>query len=148
LRRSIRALEVIFHSGRKFSEQKRKSGSPYRTLQLGLNLPRPVLYARIDARIEEMVAAGLVAEVKDLLDSGYATDLPPLTAIGYRQIVAYLQGEISLEDGIQQIRRDTRKFVRRQANWFKTTDPQIHWFQAGEETVEAMSKEIQKFLES
>ena len=148
LRRSIRALEVLFHSGRRFSDQQKKSGAPYRILQLGLNRPRPELYARIDARIDNMVDSGLVEEVKDLLESGYAEDSPPLTAIGYRQIVAYLDGEMTLEEAVQQIRRDTRKFVRRQANWFKATDPQIHWFQAGEETLDAMSQQIQKFLES
>lgn len=148
VRRSVRALEVIYHTGRKFSDQRRKSGAPYRTLLLGLNRPRPELYARIDARVEKMVADGLVEEVKNLLAQGYTEDLSPLSAIGYRQMIAYLRGEITLEDGMQLIKRATRKYVRRQANWFKSNDPDIYWFQAGDRPVEAMSKRIEEFLES
>lgn len=148
LRRSIRALEVIFHTGETFSSQQGRSGTLYRVLIMGLNRPRPELYARIDARIENMVANGLVEEVQGLLDKGYSPDLPPLSAIGYRQIIDYLQGDITLEEGINQIKRSTRQFVRRQANWFKTTDPEIHWFQDGSGSIDAMRDLIEKFLES
>ncbi len=148
VRRSIRALEVIFHTGRKFSDQQRKSGVPYRTLLLGLTRPRPELYARIDTRIEKMVEDGLVKEVSCLLADGYAEDLPPMTAIGYRQMISHLRGEISLEEGIRLIKRATRQYVRRQANWFKIDDPEIHWFQASDQPVEAMCRRIKKFLES
>lgn len=129
LRRTIRALEVIFLTGRRFSEQRRKTGrSPYALLQIGLKRPRPELYARIDARIEAMLAAGLVDEVRGLLNSGYSPDLPNLSAIGYREITAYIRGEMTLEEAVAQMKRLTRVFVRRQANWFRDTDPTIHWF--------------------
>jgi tRNA dimethylallyltransferase len=135
LRRTIRALEVIFVTGKRFSEQRGRAESPYRLLTLGLNRPRSELYARLDARIEAMFANGLLDEVQKLLEGGYSPDLPSLSAIGYRQCVAVLQGKMSREQAILEIKRATRIFVRRQANWFKQDDPTIHWFNAGELTI-------------
>lgn len=146
LRRTVRAWEVILTTGRRFSEQRQRGASPYRLFQLGLNRPRAELYARIDARIDAMLAAGLVEEVAGLLAAGYSPDLPALSAIGYRQIITHLQGHIRLEEAVEQIRHDTRVFVRRQANWFKPDDPDIHWFQAGLQPVELMEAEIQRWL--
>ncbi len=130
LRRTVRALEVIFHSGRRLSSQRRRAGSPYSLLKIGLRRPRSELYARIDARIDAMLAAGFIDEVTGLLETGYTADLPTLSAIGYGEMVAYLQGRMSLEEALRQIKRRTRSFVRRQANWFKESDPSIHWFDA------------------
>jgi tRNA dimethylallyltransferase len=138
LRRTIRALEVIFLTGQRFSDQSQQTTSSYRLLQIGLILPRQVLYARIDERIDSMLSLGLVSEVQRLLDQGYAPDLPPFSAIGYREIIAYLQGKISLEEAVMLIKRQSRVFVRRQANWFKETDPLIHWFDAQSLVVEAV----------
>jgi len=134
VRRTIRALEVIFSTGQKFSEQRRKSESPYNALQIGLTRPRPELYARVDQRIADMLAAGLVDEVRGLLDQGYPPDLPAFSAIGYKQIIDHLQGEISLNEAVILIKRLTRIFVRRQTNWFRLTDPQIHWFAPNEQS--------------
>jgi tRNA dimethylallyltransferase len=148
LRRTVRALEVIFQTGRRFSDQRRRSSSPYNLLQLGLIRPRPELYARVDARIVAMLAAGLVDEVKGLLAQGYSPDLPALSAIGYREIIAYLMGEISLGEAEALIKRNTRIYIRRQANWFKANDPEIRWFQAGIPGVEdEMEELIRKWLE-
>jgi tRNA dimethylallyltransferase len=147
LRRTVRALEVIFSTGRRFTEQRQQTSSPYSLLQLGLTRPRAELYARIDARIDEMLAAGLVEEVRGLLESGYSPDLPVLSAIGYREIIAYLQGKMTLEEAVLQIKRSTRIFVRRQANWFKANDPLIQWFQVGADTFSEMAAKIQTFLE-
>lgn len=146
LRRTIRALEVIFLSGKPFSAQKSRGPSRYRLLQLGLTRPRSELYERLDTRIETMVATGFADEVQDLLDSGYSSDLPSLSAIGYRQIAEYLRGEINLEEAVILMKRMTRKFVRRQANWFKLDDPNIQWFQAGSDEVTAMENTIWQFL--
>jgi tRNA dimethylallyltransferase len=131
LRRTVRALEVIFSTGRRFSEQRGSGPSLYDLFQLGLTRPRPELYARIDARIEAMLAGGLVDEVRGLLAGGYSPDLPAFSAIGYREVIACLQGRISLEEAQMLMKRLTRQFVRRQTNWFKETDPQIRWFQPG-----------------
>jgi tRNA dimethylallyltransferase len=133
LRRTVRALEVIFTTGQRFSEQRSSSPSPYRQLSLGLSRPRPELYARIDRRIDAMLAAGLVDETHRLLGKGYSPDLPSMSAIGYREIIAHLLGVITLQEAVIQIRRNTRTYVRRQANWFKPDDPEIHWCDLGGE---------------
>ncbi|MCU0488432.1 MAG: tRNA (adenosine(37)-N6)-dimethylallyltransferase MiaA [Anaerolineales bacterium] len=147
LRRTMRALEVIYSTGRRFSDQRQRGESPYRILQLGLWRPRPELYARIDARIQDMLANGLIEEVRGLLVKGYSTDLPALSAIGYRQILEYLSGSLSLGEAVAQIQRATRVFVRRQANWFKPDDPDIHWFQAIDGVEAAVEKTVRQFLD-
>ncbi len=134
VRRTVRALEVIFTSGRPFSTQRGVSDSPYRLIGIGLKRPRPELYERIDQRIEAMFANGLLNEVQSLLEKGYPADLPTMSAIGYRECVAVLQGEMSLEEAKTQMKRLTRIFVRRQGNWFKHDDAEIKWFEMGDKT--------------
>jgi tRNA dimethylallyltransferase len=147
LRRTIRALEVILLTGEKFSAQKSRGPSRYRLLQLGLSRPRSELYARVDARIEAMMQAGFVAEVQDLLAAGYSPELPSLSAIGYRQVIQYLQGEMEFDEAIRLMKRITRNFVRRQANWFKINDPHIQWFEAGSQVVDQMEAAVWAFLQ-
>jgi tRNA dimethylallyltransferase len=130
LRRTVRALEVILTSGRRFSEQRGQVESSYHLMVVGLHSPRPELYTRIDARIEAMFANGFLDEVRRLLESGVSPDLPSMVSIGYRQGAAVLRGEMTVEEAKKQMRRLTRIFVRRQANWFKADDPQIRWFEA------------------
>jgi tRNA dimethylallyltransferase len=127
-RRVIRALEVALTTGQSFVAQRRKSPPPYHIITLGLTLPRAELYARIDARVDAMLAAGLVDEVQALSAKGYGWDLPAMSALGYKQIGAYVRGECDLAEAVRRIQHDTRVFVRRQANWFKLTDPNIRWF--------------------
>lgn len=145
VRRTIRALEVVFCTGRRFSDQRRRGPSAYRTLLLGLARPRAELYARIDQRIHQMIQNGLVEEVKRLLAQGYSPDLPSLSAIGYGEVIAHLQGQLSLEEAVTQIKRRTRQFVRRQANWFKPNDPHIRWFQVTPDIVDRLTREVQAF---
>jgi len=149
VRRTIRALEVILTTGKRFSSQRKKSGeSPYQLLTIGLRRPRAELYERVDLRIEKMFAAGLLVEVQNLLNAGYAAKLPSMSAISYRECVAVLNGEISKDEAIAQIKRTTRVFVRRQANWFKDDDRRIHWFEAGDaDVVIQMERIIQRWLE-
>lgn len=146
-RRTIRALEVIFSTGELFSAQRTRMPSLYHSLVLGLTRPRADLYARIDARIEAMFQDGLVNEVQHLLDCGYSDELPNLSAIGYREVCAYLQGKMTLEQAKSTMQRQTRIFVRRQANWFKPDDPRIQWFTAGQGTLNAMTDVIIKWFE-
>ncbi len=127
-RRVLRALEVATLTGESFVAQRTRQAPPYRFVWLGLILPRLELYARIDARIDGMLAGGLVTEVEGLVAKGYHWDLPALSALGYREIGAYLRGECTLSAAVGTLKRDTRRFVRRQANWFRSTDPQIRWF--------------------
>lgn len=144
VRRTIRALEVIFLTGRKFSYQRGKGVSRYTLMKIGLQRPRSELYARIDARIDAMLQAGLVDEVKTLLKAGYPKDLATFSAIGYREIIAYLDGKISLPEAVILMKRATRQYVRRQANWFKSSDADIAWFNVGSNTF----SQIGKFIET
>jgi tRNA dimethylallyltransferase len=127
LRRSIRALEVIFTTGELFSTQKDKQPPDLDFKIIGLSRPREELYSRVDLRIEAMFETGFVDEVKNLLDKGYNQDLPTLSAIGYREVIQFLNGDITLEETKVQMRKKTREFIRRQANWFKPNDPNIEW---------------------
>jgi tRNA dimethylallyltransferase len=148
VRRTIRALEVILSTGKRYSAQRASGYKLYDPLLLGLTRPRVELYQRIDERITKMIDSGFIDEVRRLLDLNYSPDLPTMSAIGYREIVAYIQGKITLDEAISLIRRRTRIFVRRQANWFKESDPSIHWFPVSENTIIEMEITIKKFLES
>ena len=130
LRRTVRALEVILLTGRRFSEQRGASEIPYRLLTIGLRRSRHDLYARIDARIDAMLQDGLIEETRQLLRSGYGPDLPAFSAIGYSQCAQVINGDIDLRQARLQMQRLTRMFVRRQSNWFKESDPTITWFDA------------------
>jgi tRNA dimethylallyltransferase len=135
VRRTIRALEVTLRTGKRFSAQRQRSESPYSLLMVGLKRPRAELYRRVDERIDAMLASGLVEEVRALLESGYMPDLPTMSAIGYREVAAFLRGEMTLEEAAQQMKRLTRRFVRHQGAWFSEKDPAIHWFEAGDPRV-------------
>jgi tRNA dimethylallyltransferase len=142
-RRTIRALEVIFTTGRKFSEQRGQGDSPYQLITIGLNRPRAELYQRVDERIEKMFADGLLDEVRGLLNQGCSPTLPSMSAIGYRECVSVVKGELTTEQAKAEMKRITRVFVRRQANWFKESDPQIRWFHPASEN---SHKEIEEFI--
>lgn len=144
VRRTVRALEVIFRTGERFSDQRRKRVCPYSPIMLGLHRSRDELYQRIDERVDQMLAQGLVGEVQDLLHAGYSRDLPTMSAIGYGEIMAYLQGEYPLEEAIRLIKRNTRIFVRRQANWFKPDDQRITWLDASGTVIDEMEKIIRR----
>ncbi len=128
VRRTIRALEVVFRTGKRFSELRDRSAPRFPILMIGLKRPRAELYKRIDDRIEEMITDGFISEVERLLKNGYSLQLPTISAIGYKEIGEYLNGQLSLEDAKIAMKRRTRIFVRRQANWFKESDSTIHWF--------------------
>jgi tRNA dimethylallyltransferase len=134
-RRTIRALEVIFTTGRKFSEQRGSGDSPYDLVTIGLIRPREELYQRVDERIEKMFTDGFLDEVKGLLGKGYSPTLPSMSAIGYRECVSVVKGLMTVEQAKAEMRRITRVFVRRQANWFKESDPNIHWFHPSRENL-------------
>lgn len=128
VRRVVRALEVQRLSGRPISEQQARPGSPYTWWIAGLRRPRPALYARIDRRIEAMLAAGLEQEVRALVAAGHGFDLPAMSSLGYREWQAYFEGRAEREAVLRAIRRNTRILVRRQGAWFRAADPRIDWF--------------------
>ncbi|HNK64094.1 MAG TPA: tRNA (adenosine(37)-N6)-dimethylallyltransferase MiaA [Anaerolineales bacterium] len=136
VRRTIRALEVIFATGRRFSEQRGQGDSPYRLITIGLIRPREELYQRVDERIDTMFASGLLDEAKRLLNAGYSPTLPSMSAIGYRECVSVIEGRMTVEQAKAEMKRITRVFVRRQANWFKESDPNIKWFNPAQEGVD------------
>jgi tRNA dimethylallyltransferase len=142
VRRTIRALEVILTTGKKFSDQRGQADSAYRLITIGLIRPREELYQRVDDRIDLMFASGLVNEVKKLLAGGYAPSLPSMSAIGYRECISVAKGLLTVDQAKVEMRRLTRVFVRRQANWFKESDPTIQWFKVESE----IGKEIEKYI--
>jgi tRNA dimethylallyltransferase len=145
-RRTIRALEVILTTGKRFSEQRRQSESPYHLITIGLMRPRTELYNRVDKRINMMFANGFLEEVKDLLAKGYSPSLPTMSAIGYRECIRVITGELKEDQAKAEMRRITRVFVRRQANWFKESDPSIQWFRVEEGIVDEMETYIRNRL--
>jgi tRNA dimethylallyltransferase len=132
VRRVIRALEVTLLKGRPISELQRKCPPPYTIAQIGLQRDRESLYERIDARVDGMMMAGLLAELEGLRDGGYGRTLPSMSGLGYRQLWAYLAGEMSLEEAVVRIKFETHRFARQQSTWFRLDDPAINWFEIGE----------------
>jgi tRNA dimethylallyltransferase len=126
-RRIVRALEVVTITGRHFSATlpERNYSDPH-SLQIGIDIDRPTLDPRIERRVREMFDAGLVDEVRRLLDHGLAEGRTARTAIGYREVAAYLCGETSLETAIETTTTATRRFSRRQDSWFRK-DPRVVW---------------------
>ncbi len=136
-RRVLRALEFAMEQGSELSESGKKGTPRYETLQLGIKTDRNVLYSRIDERVDQYIETGLVSEVEELLKS-YDPALPPLSGIGYRQIILHLKGDILLTDAVRLIKRDTRRYARRQMTWFKR-DRRIQWVNNQEEAENIVS---------
>ena len=105
-----------------------KEELPYDYVLMGISMERPLLYERITRRIDLMVRDGLIDEVKSLLDQGYTEELLSMKAIGYKEIFPYLKGEMSLEEALHILKRDTRHFAKRQLTWFRK-DQRIRWFE-------------------
>jgi len=146
VRRVIRLLEIAEVTGRRPSEVRKAEAAPYRTLRLGLSLPRAELYTRLDDRLRGMMSSGFIDEVRKLISLGLTSEHPVLSAIGYSQLAQHLEGRFDLEEALRQIRQANRQLVRRQANWFKPSDPRIHWLEAGPGTPEVVSQLISNWL--
>lgn len=130
--RILRALEVAEVSGRPLSHWIDRQPFGDRRLsavRIGLTLPRPILYDQISARVVRMMDRGWLDEVERLLGSGLDPAFPAFQAIGYRQLVRVLKGEWSLDEAIQDIQRQTRRFAKRQETWFRK-EPDVEWFDA------------------
>ncbi|MCG0277815.1 MAG: tRNA (adenosine(37)-N6)-dimethylallyltransferase MiaA [Thermanaeromonas sp.] len=142
-RRIVRALEFYYLTGEPISSTwvKNKKESPYRLALAGLSMERRLLYERINLRVDKMLEAGLVEEVRGLLRKGYSPDLPALQALGYKEIIAYLQGKVSLEEAIYILKRNTRRYAKRQLTWFRR-DPRIRWWEVEPEKFEEISSSV------
>ena len=139
-RRVIRALEVTILTERPFSEQQKKQKPPFKTLIIGIDKPREMLYARADARVEKMIKDGLVEEVRSIIKK-YPVDLPSLNTIGYREMIDYLQGRCDLPAAKEKIKFNTHNYIRKQDTWFRR-NKQIKWVK----TIEEADKLINHFL--
>ncbi|MBN2311366.1 MAG: tRNA (adenosine(37)-N6)-dimethylallyltransferase MiaA [Candidatus Hydrogenedentes bacterium] len=136
LRRIVRALEVHALTGRPFSElhrEHRSTSTAIDTLQVALDYPRARLYARIDARVDRILANGFIDEVQALLDAGYEPYIQRLRSLGYREFIGHLRGELSLAEATDTMKRNHRRFAKRQLSWFRA-DPRIHWLPADDDT--------------
>lgn len=149
LGRQIRALEVYNATGVPLSEwhARNRTLTDQRPVWLfGLNFAdRRTLYARIEARVDQMIADGFLDEVRKLLAAGYARTLKPMQSLGYRQLAAFLDGELAWEDAKEQIKRETRHYARRQLIWFRA-DARIHWLEAADKTPLQLAEEIRAHL--
>lgn len=119
VRRVIRALEVYMVTGQPISTQQMRQPPPYRIETIWLQLPRDALYTRIDARVDMMMNAGLLDEVRQLCERGYAWELPAMSGLGYIQFRPYIAGLASAEACAERLKYDTHAFARRQDNWFR-----------------------------
>ena len=119
--RVIRALEVCLSSGKPYSSflNKNKTTRPFKTIMLGMEAPRNILYQRINTRVDTMMAEGLLNEVKGLIGHKH---LNALQTVGYKELFRYLDGDCSLDDAVEEIKKNTRRFAKRQGTWFRRTE--------------------------
>ncbi|GED24679.1 tRNA dimethylallyltransferase [Brevibacillus agri] len=144
VKRVIRALEIYESTGYKMSDfQLRAQHSPYDLVMIGLTMERAVLYERINRRVELMIEAGLVEEVRGLLDKGYDASMVSMQGLGYKELIPYLYGEITLEKAINDIQQRTRHFAKRQLSWFRRI-PEVQWFDMTDPAGQAKSVETIK----
>jgi len=145
--RTIRALEVFDSTGIPisfFREQHLFGERPYLTLKIGLERERVTLYRRIGERVDQMIERGFLEEVKGLIEVGYGPELKPMQALGYKRVVQFLSKEIEWTEAVEQIKRDTRHYAKRQWTWFKA-DPEVRWRDASIDR-QSILLEIQSFL--
>lgn len=147
--RIIRALEVFEATGVPLSRHQQEHGfgtDHYTSLQIGIRVERSELYRRIEQRVDQMVTGGLVEEVRGLLERGYGRELKSMRAIGYKEIAAYLAGETTLEEAVELMKRDTRRYAKRQMTWFNG-DPRIIWLEYPEKfaTISQLAHEFFNF---
>ena len=148
--RIVRALEVYLQTQRPISQFHATHGFQdriYEVLKIGLAWEREELYRRIEKRVEEMIAAGWVEEVRALLNEGYSRSLKSMKSLGYRHLASHLCGEGGLADAIALIKRDTRRFAKRQLTWFRA-DGAIHWFGPNPENEDQIDALVKNFIES
>ncbi|MDW7982611.1 MAG: tRNA (adenosine(37)-N6)-dimethylallyltransferase MiaA [Thermomicrobium sp.] len=147
VRRVIRALEIFHATGRPMTELEGRDPPPWRVLWVGLTMPRDRLYRRIDERVDRQIARGLVDEVRRLLAAGVPADAPAMTALGYRQIVQYLQGTLTLAEAVDRIKFDTHRYARHQWTWFRRME-QVEWYDVTRDGwYEALRERVRAFLE-
>lgn len=121
---TVRALEIFLSTGRPKRDQ--RSAPKYDVFLLGLSWPREKLFERIERRVDEQIARGLLDETRRLLEMGYGRELASMKSLGYREMTAHLAGELSLEGAVELLKKNTRNFAKRQMTWFKR-DTGVLW---------------------
>ena len=145
--RVIRAIEVAMKSGKTMSDYQDDHAfgeSPYEVMMLGIEIEREELYRRIEKRVDSMMERGLKGEVQKLLDLGYSRDLKPMRGVGYKEMCTHLLDDLPIEDAIDLIKRDSRRYAKRQMTWFRKED--VRWVKPEELAGEEMAGEIMGFL--
>jgi len=146
--RIIRALEVHELTGKTIAVFQREHGfkdSRFRVLKIGLHINREALYDRINYRADAMIDSKFLDEVKTLLGMGYSDDLKSMQSIGYRHLIDFIKGRCSWDETIRTLKRDTRRYAKRQLTWFKA-DPEILWREPGQ--LREIRRLIKKFLQA
>ncbi len=146
--RIIRALEVFESTGKTISEYHKNHNfqeSPFNTLKIGLFMDKEKLYRRIEKRVDLMIESGFLDEVKNLLKIGYSPDLKSMKSIGYRHMALYISGDITWDEAVRTMKRDTRRYAKRQFTWFKA-DEEIFWYEPGR--IDEISDHVLRFLKS
>ena len=152
VRRVIRALEIHHATHRLPSQVAERSdavssGAALNALVIGLTMERQALYQRIDRRVDAMMSAGFLDEVKSLAEMGFTMGKGPLASLGYRELGRFLDGEISLDEAVQRTKYQTHRLVRRQYSWFKPNDPRIKWLDAAGPDLQRHAAElVDRFL--
>lgn len=127
VRRVVRALEVFEKTGRPISAWQEKRPPDFEYLLFAIDVPRKELYERVDRRVEQMFASGLLDEVRALLEAGVPPDAPAMSSIGYEEAIGHLLGRCTLDDAIERAKRATHRLIRSQEQWFRRDDPRIIW---------------------
>lgn len=141
--RIIRALEIL-KSGNKKGDNFRQENKDYNLIYIGLNMDRAKLYEKINQRVDKMIDLGLVDEVKNLLDEGLDKKSQSLKAIGYKEVISYLDGEIDFDEMVDLIKKNSRHYAKRQLTWFRR-DKRIKWFDRESDTI---LSDIENYIDS
>lgn len=146
VKRVIRAIEIFETTGVTMTQSIINSKKPpkYKTLQLGMDFPREVLYDRINKRVDIMFEEGLVEEVKNLVKMGCTRDNTSMQGIGYKEVLDYLEGKTSFEEMSEQIKQATRRYAKRQLTWFRRND--MVWLDPETLKIDALAEEIKEKL--
>ena len=141
--RIIRALEII-KNGNKKGDNFREENNDYNLIYIGLNMDRAKLYQKINQRVDKMIDLGLIDEVKNLLDEGLDKNSQSLKAIGYKEVISYLDGEIDFDEMVDLIKKNSRHYAKRQLTWFRR-DKRIKWFDRESDTI---LSDIENYIDS
>ncbi len=140
IKRVVRALEIARSGGNGGYDFRKETPLGFIPLVFGLSMPRETLYARIDARFDEMMRAGLLDEARAIYEEGFDPSLPGLSGLGYRQLFSHFRGECTLEEAVETAKRETRRFAKRQITWFKREN--VEWIEADGKSAEALAREM------